>query len=57
MKKNFNNDKEYEIYKNLLGGVSVNGRDCLEKTIGIDWWNFGITPIREIAELVAASGG
>ena len=37
MKKNFNNDKEYEIYKNLLGGVSVNGRDCLEKTIGIDW--------------------
>ena len=57
MKKNYNSEKEYEIFKNLYGGISVNGRDCLEKTIGVDWWNFGITPVREIAEIVAASGG
>ena len=57
MKKVINSEREFEIYKNLYGGVSVNGRECLEKSVGVDWWNFGATPIREIAEIVAASGG
>ena len=30
---------------------------CLEKSVGIDWWNFGKSNIREIVEIVITSGG